>query len=181
MKITQEIVNELLSYDRATGTLYWKKRDQKYFPTWQSSQCWNGAWPGKPALNALDKKGYRVGSIFDKDYKAHRIIWLMHFGYLPDQIDHINGIKSDNRVENLREVTNHENHKNMGVQKNSRSGITGVHWLKREQLYRAKINVSGKEIVLGYFKNFEEAVKIRKQAEIEYKFHPNHGDRIRNA
>lgn len=180
MNLTQEILKDILEYNPENGELRWKVRSEKYFPTSQSSRCWNGAWVGKLALNALDKKGYRVGSIFNKDYKSHRIIWFMIYGYLPDQIDHINGIKSDNRLSNLREVSNHENHRNMGVQKNTKTGVTGVQWLKREKSYMARICVNNKEIRLGYFKDFADAVKARKIAEREYGFHPNHGDRVRN-
>lgn len=181
MMLTQEIVRELLEYDPETGLLRWKRRDRKYFPTWQSSQCWNAAFAGKEAFTSLDSQGYRVGAIFNKAQKSHRIIWLMIHGHSPEQVDHINGIRNDNRLENLREVDHQENHRNVGIQKNSRTGVTGVGWLNREKRYRAKIMVNRKEIVLGYFKNFDDAVLARKEAEKEYGFHENHGDRIRNA
>ena len=181
MKPNQKILLELLSYDPFTGKLFWKHRPEKYFPTWKSFRQWNGAWAGKEAFTATDAKGYKVGAIFNKLYKAHQIIWCMCFGEWVEQIDHENGFKSDNRLHNLRKCDNFENHKNMGIQKNNKSGAVGVSWTKREKRWKAAITIRGKSICLGYFTDFNHAVIIRKQAEIEHNFHLNHGDRLRNG
>lgn len=181
MIITKRLLKELLEYDPDTGDLTWKHRPEKYFPSWQSYRCWNGAWAGKKALNAKDHKGYKTGAVFYKLYPAHRIIWVMIYGRWPEQIDHINGVKSDNRIVNLREVDNLRNHRNMGIQKNNKSGVTGVSWKTKDERWCAAITVRRKTISLGYFMDFDAAVAARKAAEIKYRFHPNHGDRIRNA
>lgn len=139
---------------------------------------WCMAW--KKALNALDKKGYKVGALFNKNYKSHRIIWFMIYGCWPEHVDHINGIKSDNRISNLRNVSNLENHRNMGLQKNNKTGVSGVDYCKEEKVYRARIRNEGREIILGYYQNLKDAKNARKLAEIKYKYHKNHGDRIRN-
>lgn len=178
--ITRDILLTLLNYDPETGKLHWKKRDFSHFPTVKSCNQWNGAWAGKEAFTALDKKGYKVGAIYNKSQKAHRVIWCMVFGYEPVQIDHINGIKSDNRMINMREVVNAENHKNRGIQVNNTSGVSGVHWSKKENRWIARIAIDGKEKRLGAFITFDDAVAIRRNAEKEQGYHVNHGDRIRN-
>lgn len=179
--IDQATLKELLIYDCYSGKLFWKERPQSFFPTYKSFRQWNGAWAGKEAFTATDKKGYKVGAIFNKGYKAHRIIWIMVYGFDPIEVDHINGIKSDNGIFNLRNVTPLENRKNMGIQKNSKSGVTGVSWAKRENKWKAAITIKGKQICLGYFDEIEYAIKMRKQAEEIHGFHVNHGKAVRNG
>lgn len=179
--VTQSILIEILYYNPAGGKLFWKHRPQKYFPNYKSYKQWNGAWENKEAFTAFDKKGYKVGAIFNKSYKAHRIIWILITGENPIQIDHINGNKSDNLFDNLRNVSNKINHKNMGIQKNNKSGFSGIYWAKREKRWVAKITIDRKEIGLGYFLNKEDAIEARLKAQICNNFHPNHGDRIRNG
>lgn len=83
------------------------------------------------------------------------------------QIDHINGNRDDNRIENLREVTIQENRKNVTVARNA-SGVVGVTWAKKEGNWRASISINGRAINLGHFQNLEDAIACRKQAELEY-------------
>jgi hypothetical protein len=108
---------------------------------------------------------------------AHKAIWIMHNGEIPDgmQIDHINGIRSDNRLENLRLVTHKENHKNKKTPNTNTSGIVGVDYKKERDRWRATIFDENRRIFLGYFKEFDKAVKARKKAEKVYSYHPNHG------
>lgn len=181
MILTHEILKDLIFCNVETGKFYWKHRPEKYFPTYKSYKQWNGAWDGKEAFTSFDKKKYKVGAIFNKSYKAHRIIWFYAYGEWPNQLDHINGMKSDNRLLNLRNVNNSENRKNMGIQKNNTSGIRGISWSNRDKYWVSKITVDKKEITLGYFKNLEDAKISRKNAEKEHGFHINHGDKIRNG
>lgn len=91
------------------------------------------------------------------------------------QIDHINGDTSDNRAVNLREVTNQDNHKNMKRHKGNKSGHTGVYWNTAVHKWQAYIAVDGKQKYLGIYDDVKDAAKVRKEAEIKYGFHKNHG------
>ena len=184
MELTAEIVRELLYCNPNTGKLFWKERPLKYFKSERAARRWNTRYAGKEAFICKDKDynskhgriRRKVGSIFDKNYYAHRIIWLHYYGCWPkDQIDHINHDTTDNRIINLREVSQLENQKNRSHQKNSTTGYTGVSWHKINKKYIARIKVNHKHIHLGSYDNLEEAVKARELANINYNFHPNHG------
>ena len=89
----------------------------------------------------------------------------MHHGYMPDQVDHINRNKKDNRIENLRECTTHENMCNQGLRKNNKSGCKGVHFNKGKQAWEASITHKGSRDHLGSFKNIKDAIHARKESE----------------
>ena len=129
----------------------------------------------KPAGSINKKLGYIQVGVNGKVHYAHRLAWMMHYGYSPSFIDHINGNRADNRICNLREVTKKENHRNMACFSNSATKVTGVCWIAQLKKWRAYITVNGKNLHLGCFPEFNEAVAARKSAEISYQFHPNHG------
>lgn len=83
-------------------------------------------------------------------------------------VDHINHDTLDNTDGNLRVVTGHGNMRNQTAHRNNKTGILGVYWNKREKKYVARLKVNGVVRHFGYFKNIEDAVKARKQAEIKY-------------
>jgi hypothetical protein len=121
-------------------------------------------------IAGTNSNGYRQIQIDGKVYYEHRLVWLWHHGYLPTtQIDHINRDKTDNRIENLREATDLENHQNKGKFKNNTSGTTGVHQMKNGK-WMARICVNRKIIHLGYFDTQHQAIESRKSAELTY--HP---------
>ena len=112
----------------------------------------------------------------------HRIIWEMFNGPIPDgmEIDHINHIPGDDRIENLRMVTRQENNRNKIIPANNTSGCVGVTWNKKTHKWRAQIGIRGsdgkkKTIRVYYGDSFDDAVKARKEAERIYNFHSNHG------
>ena len=130
------------------------------------------------AAGWIDKrcKGYIRIEISGTVYYAHRLAWLYVYGCFPDdEIDHINGIRGDNRISNLRLVSRRNNMMNKGRYKNNSSGITGVYWYKSTEKWLAKIRFNDKMIHLGYFEDFFEACCARRSAEIKYGFHKNHG------
>lgn len=109
-------------------------------------------------------------------YKAHRLAWLYIYGEWPsDQIDHINHIRTDNRIKNLRDASSYENSKNQSIPKNNTSGVLGVGWNKLGRKWRSNISVNGKRLHLGCFDYFIVACAVRKEAELEYEYHENHG------
>lgn len=173
--IPQTTLKELLDYNPATGALSWKTRDRKYFVTDRAFNTFNSRYANKPAFTAIGKHGYQVGAIFNHNYRAHRVIWWLEYGYDPDQIDHINGNKTDNRLENLRDVCGQENQQNMKRAVNNASGHTGVGWDKSKNKWVAYINVNKKRKHLGRFHDLDDAVAARKQAEKDHDYHPNHG------
>ena len=102
---------------------------------------------------------------------------MLCFGHIPEnaEIDHINHIRNDNRLFNLRFVTHGENMSNKSVSSKSTTGVTGVDFLKAEKKYRARIRVNQEAIHLGIFETLEEAAAARAEANLKFKFNNNHG------
>ncbi len=152
------ILRTILRYDPDTGKLYWRLRPATLFQSDLRIAAWNARFAGSEAFTANDGKGYRVGNIFNKKHKAHRVVWAMETGAWPShQIDHVNGNKTDNRLKNLREATNAENSRNRGANSNNRSGAKGVSWSKQKSKWVATIWTNGKLKTLGHFHDVEEA------------------------
>ena len=152
-------INELLKYK--DGDLYWKQS--------------RGSVKAGSKAGCTDKDGYVLVRLDGILHKSHRLIWIMHNGDIDEnmQIDHINGIENDNRIDNLRLVSNKENNKNKTVRKGNKSGVNGVTWIKRDNKWLAQIMVDGKNIYLLRTKSKEEAIEARLNAEVKYGFHKN--------
>jgi hypothetical protein len=122
------------------------------------------------------KDGYRQVKIANRSYKVHRIIFMMHYGYLPPQIDHINGNRSDNRIENLRPATNATNQYNKKPQKSNTTGHKNIHWCNRSKKYVVSFRIDGKLSSYGCFTDIDEAknVAMQKRIELHQEF-ANHG------
>ena len=175
VSLTQEYLKSRLSYDPDTGDFTWKPRTIEGFKTERALRAWNGRFAGKYA-GGVNTQGYRVISISGKTCLAHRLAFLYQLGELPiDSTDHINGIKLDNRWDNLRSVTHSENMRNAKCAKNNTSGFTGVSWDKDKDKWAAHINVNGKKMNLGFFASIEDAAMARKLAGVKHGYHPNHG------
>ena len=116
--------------------------------------------------------GYLRVTINNKSYAVHRIIYCMYYGHFPlCQVDHINRIKTDNKIKNLRDVSQSCNSRNVGNNKINKSGIKGVTWIKGDQSWRATIGVDNKAICIAHFKFFINAVKARAYAEELFNYH----------
>lgn len=180
-EITPAVLCDLIDYDPATGVLTWKARSPDLFTCKEqspdhSSRIWNAKYAGKPALTAKNGNGYLHGTVFGQTLTAHAVSWAIHNGSWPEHgIDHINGVKVDNRIVNLRDVPDAENAKNQKRNKRNTSGVTGVSYFPRTRKWVARIKGGGKVRNLGYFRTIEEAAAARKTAEQQYGFHPNHG------
>lgn len=174
-------VDELLKADFETGKLFWRKRTPDMFSDGVHSaqhECkrWNSRYSGAEALTHLSSEGYRIGAVLGKSIKAHRVLWLLSSGEWPNEdIDHINGDRSDNRLVNLRVVSRSENSKNQRIRSDNRSGVTGVSLRIRDGKWIARIHVDGKEKLIGKFDDLHNAIEARKSAERAYGYHPNHG------
>lgn len=178
--LTQEIVKELLDYDPESGILTWKERSSIWFEDNENKtkdqirNWWNSRFANKTASFQRSDKYFQI-KIFGIGYKAHRIIWLWMTGDNPEKVDHENGNCYDNRWINLRNVDHFANAQNAKKRRDNVSGVTGVSFFDQSQKYKASIQVNKKSIYLGLFSDFEEACQVRKNAEIEYGFHQNHG------
>ena len=158
-----ESIKEIVSYDKDTGVFVWKNPPSNRVK--RGSVC-----------NRVNSIGYIVISINRKTYLAHRLAWFFVYGnYKCGEIDHINRVKNDNRLCNLRLVSSSENSRNLPITKRNNSGTVGVSWYKNRNKWRATIMNNNRQIHLGYFDDKEEAIRIRKSYEKEYNYHENHG------
>ena len=131
------------------------------------------------SVAGFNSNGYLKINVCGEPRPAHRLAWLYVYGEFPKyQIDHINHIKDDNRIINLRDVTHLENHKNKSISTNNASGVTGVCWGNAANRWLSQIGASGKILRLGSFTDKFEAICARKSAENKYGFHPNHGNKL---
>ena len=153
-------VKENFRYDSSSGKLFWKN-----------------SMKGKEAGCIKKDTGYIRIKFQGKFVYAHRLIMFFLVGDYDQtlQVDHIDHDRLNNRIENLRLVTNSINGKNTKMHKNNTTGVTGVTFDKNRNKYKAQIVVNHKLDNLGRFNTFEEAVQARLQAEIKYGYHPNHG------
>ena len=180
VELDPSLLAKLLRYDCETGALFWRERGEELFTDgvrWtaaQQAKRWNTQFAGKEAFTASMPGGYGIGAIFSKAYRKHRVCWaIYHRAWPENQIDHINGDRSDNRIQNLRDVSNRENSINSGIKKNNTTGFAGVS-LDRGK-YRAQIKVFGRQIFLGYFDSAVEAHEAYCKAKIEHGFSERHG------
>jgi len=156
-----EKLNKQFHYDFATGLLYRKKLR-------------SGSFVLKEVGSPLN--GYVVVGSGGATYYAHRIIWKMMAGEdFSGEIDHINGDRSDNRIENLRQVSKQENRKNRKRPKSNTTGHMGISWNKRSCAYRVRLAVNKKTHYLGYYKELDDAIKAWEKGREYYGFHKNHG------
>lgn len=171
-----EILRQLLTYEPETGFLFWKHRPAEFFKREQDWKSWNVKYANTRGFTALTIPGYHYGAIFGRMYFAHRVGFAIYNGHWPKQtIDHINGIITDNRIVNLRDVSRADNQRNQKLPNTNTSGVIGVSWNKTKNKWQAGIKVGGRNRYLGRFDDKEEAVAVRRQAEKDLGFHPNHG------
>lgn len=149
---------KVLHYDRTVGVFIWKEHR------------------GKAALGSFaghkDNEGYVKIIYKSRSVRAHRLAWFAVHGRFPyDEIDHINGVRDDNRINNLRECVSFQNNQNKPIISSNTSGHPGVHLAKG--IWRVRIMIKGERHSLGVYSDFETACKIynEKKAEL-HKFNP---------
>jgi hypothetical protein len=147
--LTQKRLREVLEYSPETGVFVWKVRMSNRVKAGDIAESYNNY-------------GYIRISIDSKRYQAHRLAFLYVEGYLPEyEVDHLNGIRDDNRWANLRHVTKSCNMQNYGFNSASTSGFTGIYWNKYAKKWQAYITIHGKRIHLGCHDTIEEAALAR--------------------
>ena len=154
------LINENLEH-RDDGNFYWKKAKK-------------GCAAGRKA--GAYRRGYVVIGLDNKIHLAHRLAFLLSHGYLPDHIDHINGNKSDNRIQNLREATRSQNLSNRVAPKTNSTGIKNVSWDKQKKTFKVVVGINNKQKTIGRFKDIELAELVAIEARNKY-----HGDFARHV
>lgn len=146
--ITQEKLKELVEYKN--GHLFVKTR-----------------WTHTVKVGATlgtKTKGYIQISIQNKRYFAHRLVFMYHHGYCPEYIDHIDGDKSNNRIENLRPATLTQNNYNVKTPKSNKSGVKNVHWNKKNKNWNVTLSANNKSMYFGTFDDLELASIVAEEA-----------------
>jgi hypothetical protein len=173
-------VAKFVSYDSVSGALTWKRREfgMTFGPkrlTDKGVRYFNTLYAGA-AAGSMRSGGYMDIRIMSHAFLTHRVAWALYMGEWPLlQIDHINGVKTDNRIMNLRVVDAGENSRNFSRFRTNTSGQIGVHFDSVNQKWLASIYTDGRKYSLGRYAVFEDAVAVRKSAEKRLGFHPNHG------
>ncbi len=153
IKIEPDELRRQIEYDYKTGIFTWRINKRGHVKAGDIVTC-------------TDNSGYLLIGINGKRYRGHRLAWLYHYGYFPENnIDHINGIRTDNRISNLREVSQVCNLRNTGNPKDNKSGVKGVFFDKARNRWAARIVNNGKDCYLTRSNSFCEAVCHRYAAE----------------
>lgn len=174
---TPERLRQLLRYDPETGALHWRERTPDMFVSKHNSaeascKSWNTRYSGKEAFTYAMLHGHKQGSINGQLLLAHRVCWVLHFGEWPSGvIDHIDGYARNNRISNLRNVSQSENMRNARKWANNTSGFGGVYFDGRYGTWYARIN----DIHLGSFSARFDAILARLLAEKTLGYTMRHG------
>lgn len=150
--LTQKRLMEVMSYDSLNGLFTWVKPSSNRVKVNDLAGC-------------VCPDGYIKINVDGKPYKAHRLAWLYITGEMPThEIDHVDGVRSNNQLVNLRQATSKQNKENTGLKRTNNSGYKGVHWDKARQKWLAFVTHNRKFHNLGRFNDLNEAVIVSKQA-----------------
>jgi hypothetical protein len=158
----QKTALELFEY--RDGALYWRVKPCRRDPA------------GMKAGYIDPTRGYTAISYKRRRYYAHRIIYLMHNGYLPKEVDHVDGDKTNNCVQNLRPCTHAQNSRNKTAQVNNKSGVKNVVWDKNRLKWVVYMKVNNKNTNFGGFEDLELAAFVASELRDKY-----HGDFARHV
>jgi hypothetical protein len=160
--LTQEYLHTIFGYK--DGELFWKVRTSNCVQIGDKVGCFDSS------------NGYYKLRLNNKYYHNHRLIFLMHHGYLPKMVDHIDCNRGNNKIENLRKADQYTNQQNQKISKNSSSGHKNVVWSKTKNKWAVRLMIDGKTKHKGYFKDLQEAAnhakRVREEAFGEF---ANHG------
>ena len=147
---TQAQIKDMLRYEN--GKLYWRKKVSRKINV------------GDEAGTRRKTDGYSQIMINRQVYRTHRLVYLYHFGYTPETLDHINQNPSDNRIENLRPATRAENAYNSKLRSDNISGVKGVTWDKAKKKWVARLFANKTCVNLGRFVELTDAITAVKAA-----------------
>lgn len=154
---TPKELRQLLRYEPETGKFFWKERPVEMFsgksqPPERIHANWSARFLGKEAFTSTNQDGYKESHVRGKCLRAHRVAWAIYYGEWPKgEIDHINGVRDDNRIANLRDSEHCENMRNGLLRADNKSGLKGVSWDSESNRWRAQIMANGKKKNLGRF------------------------------
>lgn len=155
-----EIAKPALDYNPEDGLFRWKIK----------THGMRGVINPGDIAGMVNTQGYRLVGYKGKQHRAHRLAYLFMTGEWPPHgmiIDHANQNRDDNRWANLRLATKAQNTQNGGIKSNNKSGHPGVSWVKRDNLWDARIKCNGKLHLIGRYKEKQDAIEARKKAEKE--------------
>lgn len=155
-EISQSYIKSIFNYDPDSGVI-----------TFRHSR--------KP-LSTMSTNGYLVARLGNEFFMSHRIAWVIINGMIPEgvEVDHMDGDKLNNRIENLRLVSHSVNMKNVGKRKSNTSGVTGV-TITKSGKYRARVKSNGVYILNASCETLEEAASLVKKVRLENDFTDRHG------
>ena len=157
--LTLEKLKQSISYDRETGEMKWISRR-------------SGIAVGQKAGSYDKSTGYMKVKFDGVHYKVHRLVWFYEYGEMPtDCIDHINQIKTDNRIVNLRLATKKQNKENNPIYANNTSGYRGVRWNKQCKKWQVNVGHNKKQLYFGLYDDLMEAVKVAESKRQELYTH----------
>jgi hypothetical protein len=183
MDITPAIVRELLHYDPVTGIFTWKARDRGWFKSERGYKTWHGRYAGKRAgyLFTEHRCGYQTRrlKVAGVPMLEHRAAWMWMTGEEPpEEIDHENRDATDNRWENLKASSHSDNMLNMSRYRTNKSGFPGVFWYAKLGRWSAYGRSGGRQHHLGYFYDYEDAVKASRKFRANAGYSRGHGKQI---
>jgi hypothetical protein len=173
MSLTAERLRQLLDYDPESGAFTWRERPRSDFATENSWAVWNSKHAGTIA-GGRRPNGYWYIRVAGKMRKASRLAWAYVNGAWPDRIDHISGDSTDDRIANLRDVSQAQNSRNRAIGATNTSGVLGV-YSGVNGTWHAQLDIDKRRVYLGTFPSIAAAAAERRAAERQYGFHPNHG------
>lgn len=157
----QTTVRHLFTY--CNGQLLWKNPTNRNTPVGAVAGTW-------------DHTGYFRTTVAGKKYKNSRLVFLYHCGYLPECVDHIDGSKTNDRIENLRPATKSQNNRNTKLRADNVTGAKGVSWDTGASKWRVSVWHDGKQKTIGRFSDIDLAELVAIEARNKYhKDFANHG------
>ena len=177
------MLRKVISYNPHDGRAFWKERGAELFASSRSRSAqhrmknWNSRFAGMSVGSVPSSKdGYKRVSVFGVQLLVHRVVWAVYHGTWPEGfIDHVNGVRCDNRICNLKDVTMQGNSMNSAKRADNTTGINGVLWSKRRAKYYARATVAGKQFMRGYFSDIEDAKMARAELNARLGFSERHG------
>jgi len=153
--------------DQKTALQFFEYRDGKLYCKTKTSHKSNKVQIGQE-IGSLTGSEYLRTKVAYKEYYVHKIVFLMHHGYTPQIVDHIDGNRTNNRIENLRAVNLSQNQHNRAKSKNNKSGFKNVSWCKRTGKWQVVIGLNSLSLHFGRFQDIELADLVAQEARDKY-------------